>query len=221
MGERGGFFGGAAGYRVFTCVKYLIYLLLCFNIYLFLQEELLALEHTFVNSIEPGQIIQIFAATIDTGAWVVLLLLFELETSILSDRHIKGAVKWSLHGVRGLCYLAIFYAFTGYYAELVTLYQITPLGIADACSLVSQDYSLLLDLDDYAPLDAINCVSVVAEAYSLNGLNIIVDGEALRSALPGGRPRRAGPASLCGGSEPSLTRSTTACTADTKSIATD
>jgi len=182
MGERGGFFGGATGYRVFTCVKYLIYALLCLNIYLFLQEELLALEHTFVNSFEPGQIIQIFAATIDTSAWVILLLLFELETSILDDRRIKGAVKWSLHGIRGVCYLAITYAFTGYYAELVTLYQITPLAITDVCSLLNQDYSLLLDLDDYAPLDAINCVSVGAEAYSLNGFNIIADGEALRSA---------------------------------------
>ena len=59
-------------YRVFTAVKYLVYALLSFNVYLFLQEELGALEHTFVDGIEPGQIIQVFSATIDTAAWVIL-----------------------------------------------------------------------------------------------------------------------------------------------------
>ena len=60
-------------YRVFVWIKYLVYVLLSFNIYLFLQEELGALEHTFVDSFELGDIIQAFAATIDTAAWVILL----------------------------------------------------------------------------------------------------------------------------------------------------
>ena len=145
-----------ASYRFFTGVKYLVYALLSFNVYLFLQEELGALEHTFVDGIEPGQIIQVFSATIDTTAWVILLLLFELETSVLEDSRIQGWVRWTLHGVRGLCYVAIVYAFTGYYAELATLYQVQPLDIADACSLVGGEYSLRLDLDVYAPVDATN-----------------------------------------------------------------
>ena len=39
-------------YRLFVWVKYLVYVLLSFNIYLFLQEELSALEHTFVDGFE-------------------------------------------------------------------------------------------------------------------------------------------------------------------------
>ena len=182
MVERGGYFGSATRYRLFTAVKYLVYALISFNVYLFLQEELLALEHTFVNGFEPGQLIQVFSATIDTAAWVVLLLLFELETSVLDDRRIRGRVKWALHGIRGICYIAIFYAFTGYYAELVTLYQVATLSVADACSLVGQDYSLLLDLDEYATLDAINCASVNGQAYKLVGFDIVVDGEILSAA---------------------------------------
>ncbi len=182
MAEQDSYFGGATGYRIFTFVKYLVYALLSLNVYLFLQEELLALDHTFADGIEPGQIIQAFAASIDTAAWVILLLLFELETSVLDDSKITGMVKWSLHGLRGLCYIAITYAFTGYYAELVMLYQVTPLSVTDACALLGQDYSLLLDLDDYAPLDIANCASIGAQAYQLTGFNIIADSEVLQGA---------------------------------------
>ena len=125
--EMSSIFGSANRYRLFTAVKYLTYVLLSINILLFLQEELLALEHTFADGIEPGQIIQSFAATIDTSAWVVLLLLFELETSVLDDSRIKGGLRRTLHGIRGVCYLAIAYAFTGYCSELITLYDVVSL----------------------------------------------------------------------------------------------
>ena len=149
--------------RVFTAVKYVVYLLLCYNVFLFLEEELLALEHTFVDGFEPGELIQVFSATIDTAAWVILLILFELETSVLDDKYIKGPVKLSLHGIRGLCYLAIVYAFTGYYAELLMLYQVSGLELSQACDLVDQGYSLLRDLDEYAPLDIGYCHGVGSE----------------------------------------------------------
>ena len=71
-------------YRLFTAVKYLTYALLSINVYLFLQEELSALSFTFAGALEPGQIIQSFSATIDTGAWVLLLLLFELESLLMN-----------------------------------------------------------------------------------------------------------------------------------------
>lgn len=170
-----------ASYRTFTTVKYLVYALLSFNVYLFLQEELGALEHTFVDGVELGQVVQVFSATIDTTAWVILLLLFELETSVLDDSKIRGPVKWALHGVRGICYVAITYAFTGYYAELVTLYQVEPL-LSDACSLLNQEYALLLDLDDYASLDLGNCATVGADVYQIKGFDIIADSATLESA---------------------------------------
>ncbi|NCF17685.1 MAG: hypothetical protein GWP63_05535 [Haliea sp.] len=183
MKDSDGLLGSSqASYQTFTAVKYLVYALLSFNVYLFLQEELGALEHTFVEGFDLRQVIQVFSATIDTAAWVILLLLFELETSVLDDSRIRGWVKWSLHGIRGICYIAIVYAFTGYYAELVMLYQVEPLAVGDACSLLSADYSLLLDLDDYAPLDATNCATVGAEAYRLQGFDILADAAALDSA---------------------------------------
>lgn len=175
-------FGSEARYRVFTLVKYVTYALLSLNVYFFLQEELQALDFTFAGGIEPGQIIQSFSATIDTAAWVVLLLLFELETSVLDDSKLHGWLKWSLHGLRGLCYIAVGYAFSGYYAELTTLYNVAPLAGADACSLVGQHFSMLVEIDEYVPVDATSCLSLGPELLRLNGFDIIADAETLRSA---------------------------------------
>jgi hypothetical protein len=182
MAERDSIFGSSRRYRLFTLVKYVTYALLCFNVYLFLQEELGSLEYTFTRGLEPGQLIQVFAATIDTAAWVVLLLLFELETSVLDDSRIRGGVRLALHGIRGLCSIAIVYAFTGYYAEMVTLYHNSPLATGDACSLLGQGWSVLVDLDEYLPLDATNCAALGSELYRLEGFDILADAVHLRDA---------------------------------------
>ena len=183
MQARTSIFGSDARFRLFKAAKYAVYLLLSFNIYLFLQEELLALSFTFADGIEPGQLIQAFSATIDTAAWVILLLMFELETSVLDDRKIRGPVKWGLHGLRGFCYIALTYAFTGYYQELVTLYEVAPLAIGDACSLVAADYSLLVDLDEYLPLDIVNCATLSGQVFALADFNILADGETLHALI--------------------------------------
>lgn len=166
-------FGSDTGYRVFKFVKYLVYAALSLNVYLFLQEELQALEHTFINGIEFSQIIQVFAASIDTAAWVVLLLLFELETSVLDDSKIRGVTRWSLHGIRGLCYVAVVWAFTGYCSELQAVYDVAPLATFDLCALVPGEYSLLLSLDDYVSLDSGNCAAHAGPLYQLQGFSIV------------------------------------------------
>lgn len=175
-------FGSDTGYRVFTGIKYTVYLLLSLNVFLFLQEELLALEHTFGEAFGLGTAIQAFAATVDTAAWVILLLLFELETAVLDDRHIRGLTRWLLHGIRGICYLAIIYAFTGYCAELSTLYAVTPLPGLDPCAELGAGWSVLVDIDEYVPLDAANCGALGAGVMQVTGFDILAPADTLRSA---------------------------------------
>ena len=67
-------------YRAF---KYIVFGILTLNIFLFFQEESLAIQQTFSQGVNLDNIIQGYAATIDTAAWILLLLLFELETSVL------------------------------------------------------------------------------------------------------------------------------------------
>lgn len=181
MGVRNALFGSDRRLRLFTAIKYLTYLLLGLNVYLFLQEELSTAAHTLGSELALGQLVQVFSATIDTAAWVLLLLLFELETSVLDDSRIQGLVRWALHGIRGLCYLAILWAFTGYYAELAPLYNALPLAGVDPCTLVDQGWSLLLSLDEFAPLDDASCTGLEGPLYQLSTYNVLATADNLRA----------------------------------------
>jgi hypothetical protein len=164
----------------FNTLKWLTYGLLLINVGLFLQEEMLAVEYTFGDGLTLVDTIQAFAATIDTAAWVILLLLFELETSILPDEKIKGLTKWSMHGVRAICYLFIVYAFYGYLVELMMFYQVTPLPVADACALLGADWSLVVTIDEYTQLTDSNCSSLGAELWRLESFKVVTDAANLK-----------------------------------------
>ncbi|MCX2979728.1 hypothetical protein EYC98_02495 [Halieaceae bacterium IMCC14734] len=161
------------GLHWFSALKYLIYLLLCINVFVFLMEELAAMEHTFGSGFSGGDLIQMFSATIDTAAWVVLLLLFELETSVIDDARLHGWLKRVLHWVRLICYVFIVYACYGYVLELQALYQVSELTVP-ACSVLSQDWSILLDLDEYVAMDASNCASLLQPVTRVDGLGSIL-----------------------------------------------
>jgi hypothetical protein len=168
---------------LFQFFKYAVYLLLTMNIYWFFAEETSAASLQFVNGIDAADVIEAFSATIDTAAWVVLLLMFELETYVLEDRHFTRAVTWSLHALRALCYAFIVYAFYGYIANLTFLYETTALsGITDLCSLLPGQWSWATTLDEYAELTAANCAAYSAESvfYQFRDMMAVVDTRGLR-----------------------------------------
>ncbi|MBI1733020.1 MAG: hypothetical protein HYR49_09675 [Gammaproteobacteria bacterium] len=144
----------------FTAIKYGIYLLLAADIFLFLREEWVAAIHTLVGPLDFRNVISSFAQTIDTAAWVVLLLLFELETFVIPDEELRGRLRWVLHGVRGTCFLLIVYAFYGYTALWLDLYAATPLPGADLCSLAPAGAALMSNPDEYVTVTAANCAAL-------------------------------------------------------------
>ena len=77
--------GAGRSFSWFTALKYATYALLTVNVFMFLGEEIAAFQHTYDGNLEEADLIQVFSATIDTAAWVVLLLLFELETYVIDD----------------------------------------------------------------------------------------------------------------------------------------
>jgi len=146
--------------KIFQLFKYSVYALLTLNIYLFFVIEWAASPHRFADGIIPSDIIQGFAATIDTAAWVILLLMFELETYLLDDRHFTKRVTWTLHGLRAFCYIFIVYAFYGYLTKLIFLFGGGPLpNVSDICSLVNGQWAYAVDFDEYEILTAANCGS--------------------------------------------------------------
>ena len=150
--------------RAYQVFKYAVYALLTANIFIFFAEEWAASAHRFAGGVALPDLIEGFAATIDTAAWVVLLLMFERETFLLDDDQFTPRTTWSLHGLRALCYLFIVYAFYGYVTKMLFLSGTAPLaGVADLCALVDGTWSYAIDLDEYEILTAANC-STFSEA---------------------------------------------------------
>ena len=168
--------------RLFQLFKYTVYVLLAINVYLFFAEESLAARVQFPLGVPLEDTILAFAATIDTAAWVVLLLMFELETFVLEDRHFNPLVSWSLQGVRIICYGFIVYAFYGYVINLSFINQAVPYtGLVDICALVSDGWSYAVDLDEYTQLTAANCYSFSDAGifFRFNDMLAVVDTQGL------------------------------------------
>ena len=149
----------------FSVFKYLVYAALVANVALFFQDDWEAASHVFREDLPFAQIIEGFAASIDTAAWVILLLLFELETCQLSDEVMNRPIGLVIRGVRALCYLVIVYAFTGYLGKALDFGLYVPAGIANACALTMQPFSLLVGLDEYQVLTAGNCAGITGDLF--------------------------------------------------------
>jgi hypothetical protein len=165
-------------FRIFNLFKYTVYALLMLNVYLFFAEEWAAASHRFVDGIRPGDIIEGFAASIDTAAWVVLLLMFELETYVLADDRVSKRARVTMHALRALCYVVIVYAFFGYLAKLLFLFNAAPLpAVSDLCSLAADQWAYGIDLDEYELITTANCAGLSAAStfYQFDGLNAVVD----------------------------------------------
>ena len=79
-----------SGQKLFRVFKYLLFSLLMFNLFYYLVEDLNAYRYLGANP-SLGQILETFAVTIDFAAWMVLVVLFELETDpvVCGHRHAR------------------------------------------------------------------------------------------------------------------------------------
>jgi uncharacterized protein with PQ loop repeat len=164
--------------QIFQFFKYAVYALLTLNIFLFFNIEWAGAAVRFADGVELADIIEGFVATIDTAAWVVLLLMFELETYVLEDKHFTRRVSISLHALRAICYAFILYSFYGYLIKLIYILGATPLiGVSDLCTLVADNWSYAIDLDEYVLLTSDNCASMSSATNFLqySGLSAAVD----------------------------------------------
>ncbi|MFQ3324436.1 MAG: hypothetical protein ACI90U_002263 [Pseudomonadales bacterium] len=168
--------------KLYVAFKYIVFILLSINIFVFLQDELDASTHIFGNGVRFSNIIEAYAATIDTASWVILLLLFELETEVIADEKIKGPTKWVIHWTRWLCSAFIIYALYGYIAKLLGLSNYQLSEISDLCSQ-NIDWSFLTTLDEFTSITLNNCAALAAPEYlQLSDKNVIATHETLNTA---------------------------------------
>ena len=149
----------------FSVFKYLVYAALVANVALFFKDDWEAASHVFRDGMPFARIIEGFAPSIDTAAWVILLLLFELETCQLSDEALKRPIGPVIRGLRALCYVVIGYAFTGYLGKALGFGLYVPAGAMDACALAMKQFALLVELDEYRVLTAGNCAGITGALF--------------------------------------------------------
>jgi len=160
----------------FQIFKYLIYGLLAFDVYLFFVEEFSATSFRFAKGLNFSEIIVAYSGTIDTAAWVILLIVFELETYVIDDDKLKGGLKWFLNFVSLLSYSVIVYSFYAYNQKLIWTYDFQQIGEgANVCKYMGQSW--LEELDHFVEITSDNCGSLASstELWGIPNQNIVAD----------------------------------------------
>ncbi len=170
--------------NLFRFFKYAIYILLAYDGVQFFDGDVIASAEIFGENVSWRNVIEAYSATFDTAAWVVLLLLFELETAVIPDHLLKGGLKWLLKSLSAVAYFFILYSFYGYIVKYGVVSDLTAFSIADVCNLIGMNYTYVVTLDGYLPLDQANCTALNAQALvQITGTSIIGTQAALTDAI--------------------------------------
>ncbi len=146
---------------VFFLFKCFIYTSLCVTSYQFLVEDYVASQLILNDASSWPDVINIFSVSIDTVAWISLLIIFELETSQFGRKWIGGLGKRYLSVISFILYGVIVYALSGYVGKVLMLSSVEK-PLEDPCSNTSE-YLLVVDMDEYQPLTSTRCQSVDRE----------------------------------------------------------
>ena len=170
--------------RVAFLLKWFVYVSLCINFLQYVLDDILAYNSSLAADASLADIILTFRTTIDTAAWLVLIVVFELETYALPDAAFTRWLDRIFIAIKGLCYTCIAYAAYGYFADTLELYDLIALGhIDDLCSLAGQGLFLQLDAADYSEISLVSCSALHAgsEFFQIRGQTSIVSASELGS----------------------------------------
>lgn len=145
-------------------VKWAVYSLLIINWGFYVFEDLERTVHTLNADSSVLEWTRGFATTIDVSAWLILLLMFELETYILEDQDWKGWLPKTVHGIRLACFVMIAHTVYAYgvtvieYRPTVTVNSATSL-----CDMSGKGVSFVYNLE-YTQIDERNCAALSNES---------------------------------------------------------
>lgn len=158
----------------FQVFKYSVYLLIFINVVQFFIEDYKATSHTFRDGIAWNQLTDAYATTFDSAAWLVLLLMFELETYVIPDEKMVGKTRWSINIVSAICFIFIVQAFLGYYDKYTVMGGYAASAYESACAAVGTVQSYAKDFDDYFDLTAANCAAVTGNSFFVHSENSMI-----------------------------------------------
>lgn len=157
--------------------KLAVYSLLFVNFLVYVTNDFVRMIHTVNTSWNWFDWTSAFATTLDVGAWLLLLMLFELETYVLSDDAFTQRRIRVMQVLRLLCVLVIghtIFAFGDYLHKLQTE-QVHHIDV-DLCSFAGQDLSYTNNLE-YWDLTIENCESLATgrEYFQFDKKELITD----------------------------------------------
>lgn len=141
-------------------IKWVVYALVIVNFGFYIRNDWVIAGHTLYAGSSLLKISRAFATTIDESAWIILLLLFELETYLLSDDPLSRAKTLLMQGIRLVCYISLAHTLYAYGVYLTEIYAAVPVeGVTNLCQLVGKDLSYAYNLV-YSEIDSSNCASL-------------------------------------------------------------
>lgn len=143
------------GYSIF---KYAVYLAVLSNVFFFLRKDLASAAHRFGAEFSLVQLFEAFTNTIDTAAWVILLLLFELVTFIIPKAKQTPWLNGVFSAISALCFIIIFNSFLGYCRSYYWLQHFSAVPMADLCGLVGESW--MVQLDEFKTIQQETCASL-------------------------------------------------------------
>jgi hypothetical protein len=142
-------------------IKYAVYLSLTINFVVYVRDDYLAWQSSLPPDAPLADILSTFSTTIDTAAWMGLILLFELETYALPDHVFNRWVVSGMRLARAICYITLTYAAYGYTSEALENYKVEEIpSITNACQFAGQSISMQMDTIAYEEITKENCSSI-------------------------------------------------------------
>ena len=171
--------------QLMILLKIFIYSGVCYNGYGFITDDINAAAALLNENSSFSDYANIFAVTMDTLAWIALLVIFELETYFLDDSTLRlKRVKWSINSLTSICYFFIVYAFIGYLGKLGMLMDATPYTLGNPCDLVGSSFVITPIIDEYYPLAAETCSHLIpAQMGQINGQPIVFENTAYETIM--------------------------------------
>jgi len=142
-------------YQIF---KYSVYFAVLTNVFLFLQKDLNSVAHRFEGEVNFSNLMEAYTSTIDTAAWVILLILFELETYVIPDEKLKGSLQWIFKFIRGICYIFIVSSFFGYVSNFIWLQGFEKTNITTLCEASGESW--MVELDEFKTIKKEDCATL-------------------------------------------------------------
>ncbi|MBW2542902.1 MAG: hypothetical protein JRF15_12515 [Deltaproteobacteria bacterium] len=167
-----------SAFRIF---KITIFWILMANLLYYLYEDVTA--YLYVEQPSLFDTLEAFAVSIDYIAWMVLIVLFELETNAQSKDRFTGARKWVITGLTAACYVVLVYAAYGYAAGLVNTYNFEPLEDNTACYFANTNFAFMTDSARPVELTDKNCRDLEAEKLFKSPTDHVLATESVLPAL--------------------------------------